>query len=89
MQLEDWVAQFAAHSEVVIFRELSWLLLSKVVAVKGVFQSEGVCDVELFPADDSPSAHLVLLDLKAAVLVVEHVGFLSENSGQQSHDRPT
>lgn len=45
-------------------------------------------DVKLFPADDAASAHLVLLDLEATVLVVEHVGFLSENSRQQSHDRP-
>lgn len=39
-------------------------------------------DVELFPTDDAASTHLVLLDLEAAVLVVEHVGFLGENSRQ-------
>jgi len=47
-----------------------------------------VCDLKLFPGDYSCGSDFVGFDSKPAILIIEHVCFLGENSWEESHDSP-
>jgi hypothetical protein len=73
---------------VVLWSEDTVLVFTDAIPVKTVFKSEGVRNLKLFPGDDPCSSDFVRLHSESAIFVIEHVGFLSENSREEPDDGP-
>lgn len=89
VKLVDGLTELGADVLVLITTELFALILPEVEPIEGILEGERVCDLELFPGNDTARPNLVRFYFEAAVLVAEEVGFLGEDPGQDSHDSPT
>ena len=88
MQFVDRFAELDAHSLIVILRKFFALIFTEVEAIERVLQRKTMSNLKLFPGYDATSTDLVRFNLETAVSVVKQVRFLSEDSRQNSHDRP-
>jgi hypothetical protein len=82
MHLVDGLNKFGSDCLIVFVCKLDNLILTALVPVETIFQSERVGNLKLFPSDHSPSANLVRLDFEAAIANIEHVRFLGEDAWQ-------
>lgn len=80
MHVIDRKHKLEADILIFLLSENARLILTYIVTVKAVLERERVGDGELLPSDDTRRAYLVGLDAEAAILVVEHMCFLSKDT---------
>ena len=88
MHLIDGHREFETNVLIVLGCEYARLSISKIIAEKTVFKSKRMCDLKLFPSNDSCCSNLVWLNSESAVFVIKHMSFLSKYSRQESNNCP-